>query len=71
MAAKCYGAVSADKRRIALSLKTALNQTPPVEAYFSSVTNLVVVICSVNLLIFGAVFTVLQVSQGFLYGLGI
>ncbi|XP_042893586.1 furin-like protease 2, partial [Penaeus japonicus] len=57
---QCYGAVSADKRRIALSLKTGLHQTPPVETYFSSVTYLVVVICSVNLLIFGAVFTVLQ-----------
>ncbi|XP_071529775.1 furin-like protease 2 isoform X2 [Panulirus ornatus] len=57
---QCYGAASADKRRIAPSLESGSHHTSHEETYFSSVTSLVAVICFVNLVIFGAVFTVLQ-----------
>ncbi|MPC31243.1 Furin-like protease 2 [Portunus trituberculatus] len=57
---QCYGAVSADKRRIALSLHSTPQQSPHKQLYFYSVTTLIAVICFVNLVIFGAVFTVLQ-----------
>ncbi|XP_069939490.1 furin-like protease 2 isoform X1 [Cherax quadricarinatus] len=57
---QCYGAVSADKRRIALSLDSGSHHAPHQDSYFSSVTSLVAVICLVNVVIFGAVFTVLQ-----------
>ncbi|KAG7160333.1 Furin-like protease 2-like [Homarus americanus] len=59
-AGQCHGAVSADKRRIALSLDSGSHHTPHRGSYFSSVTSLVAVICFVNIVIFGAVFTVLQ-----------
>ncbi|XP_063859924.1 furin-like protease 2 isoform X1 [Scylla paramamosain] len=57
---QCYGAVSADKRRIALSLHSTPQQSPHKQLYFYSVTTLIAAICFVNLVIFGAVFTVLQ-----------
>ncbi|KAG0729568.1 Furin-like protease 2 [Chionoecetes opilio] len=57
---QCYGAVSADKRRIALSLDSAPHTAPHKQLYFYSVTTLIAAICFVNLVIFGAVFTVLQ-----------
>ncbi|KAK7021140.1 serine-type endopeptidase activity protein, partial [Halocaridina rubra] len=58
---QCYGAVSADKRRIALSLNSESSQTPYRGSYlFTSVTSLIAVICLVNVLLFGAVFAVLQ-----------
>ncbi|XP_064106409.1 furin-like protease 2 isoform X1 [Macrobrachium nipponense] len=60
---QCFGAVSADKRRIALSLNSDSSQTPYRQPDFLSATSLIVIICLVNVLMFGAVFTVLQVRS--------
>ncbi|KAK3853126.1 hypothetical protein Pcinc_022851 [Petrolisthes cinctipes] len=57
---QCYGSVSADKRRIALSLNAPDNRALQSQPYFYSVTSLIAVICLVNLILFGAVFSVLQ-----------
>lgn len=62
-AGQCYGAVSADKRRIALSLDSTPHHTPHKQLYSYSVTTLVALVCFINLVIFGAVFTVLQVCS--------
>ncbi|XP_076044014.1 furin-like protease 2 [Oratosquilla oratoria] len=56
---QCYGAVTADKRRIALSLSSG-SPGGHVGSSFFSMTSLLVIICMVNLVVFGAVFIILQ-----------